>query len=63
MLHTVIHSSELDGRHRVAMKRLAATIAPSLNVRRSPTDPRRDLRFAAYPRDTVYSNRAKFGLR
>ena len=40
---------------------MAATIAPTLNARKSRTDPRRDLRFAAYPRDTVYSNRAKFG--
>ena len=39
---------------------MAATSAPTLYACRSRTNPRRDLRFAAYPRDTVYSNRAKF---
>ena len=32
---------------------VAATIAPTLNAYRSRTDPRRDFRFAVYPRDIV----------
>ena len=40
---------------------VAATMEPNSNARRRRTDQRRDLRFAAYPRDTVHSNRAKFG--
>ena len=37
-----------------------AKIAPTLNAHRSRRDPPRNLRFAAYSRDTVDSNRAKF---
>ena len=37
-----------------------AKIAPILNAHRNRRDPPRDLRFAAYSRDTVDSNRAKF---
>ena len=40
---------------------VAVTIAPTLNARRGRTDPRIDLRFVAYSRDTVYFNPAKFG--
>ena len=40
---------------------MAAKLAPTLNARSSRTDPRRDLRFAAYLHNTVYSNCAKFG--
>ena len=39
----------------------AATIATTLNACRSRMDPREDLRFAASPLDTAYSNRVKFG--
>ena len=49
---------EKQGCHEMVV---AATIAPTVNACRSRTDPGRDLRFAAYPRVTVYSNRAKFG--
>ena len=45
--------SELDGRD---LKNMVA-----LNARRSRTDSRRDLRFAAYSCIDVYSYRAKFG--
>ena len=50
---------EKQGCHETVV---AATIAQTLNARRSRKDPRTDFTFAAYPRDTVYSNRAKFGL-
>ena len=40
---------------------MAATIAQTLNARRSETDLRRDLRFAAYSHDNFYANDAKFG--
>ena len=51
-------SPEKQGCHE---RVVAATIAPTLNACRSRTDPSRDLGFAAFQRDTVYSNRAKFG--
>ena len=49
---------EKQGCHETVV---AATIAPNLNARISWTDQRRDLRFAAYPCDTVYSNRVELG--
>ena len=42
---------EKQGYHETVV---AATIAPTLNAGRSQTNRRRELRFAAYPRDTVY---------
>ena len=40
---------------------VSAKIAQTLNVRGSRQDPRRFLKFAAYPRGTVSFKRAKFG--
>ena len=49
---------EKQGCHETVV---AETIAPTLNARRSRTNQHADLRFAAHPRGTIISKRAKFG--